>query len=373
MTFRWLTLVTLLVSTGLMLSCRKSGFSGTKSPMDPHFHENGPWFEGWYTRIVDHAGQRDFAVIVGSFVRQGVKFSDSPLEGYVALVIHDHKTGKTETVEGFPERTELQASGEPVTKNPDDKSNANFRWQADSFGSMTQDSIDLKFPSGEVFKAQFSSTRPIFPDQPWVGPEGLAAKLPFIWSHWFIYSLASDTNYQFSKGSTQITGRAVSHMEKNYGSGFPNSWIWLHAISENGANRLSLAGGPAPVSLIQPEVWSAIFKTEKIDWVFLPGIKNLTVTRDIKPCDGEFQITILNPLKKLEIRAKGLRSDFVGIATASPQGWVKAGAHENYNAHIEIDAYELNLLGQQTLVQHVSADNSVLEFGGTHRCPTMKL
>ena len=373
MIFRWQTLVNVLVSAALTLNCRTSGVSGTKSPMNPHYRDKGPWFEGWYTRIVDEAGQRDFAVIVGSFARQGVKFSDSPLEGYVALVIHDRKTGKTETLEGFPESTDLQVNDEPVTKNPDDKSPANFRWRADRFGSMTQDSINLKFPSGHVFEAQFSSTRPIFPDQPWVGPEGLAAKLPFIWSHWFVYSLASDTSYQFNNGSTQVSGRAVSHMEKNYGSGFPSGWIWLHAISEHGANRLSLAGGPATVRLIQPVVWSAILKTEKIDWVFLPGVKNITVTRDIRPCDGQFQITILNPLKKLEIRATGSRSDFVGIATASPHGWVKTGAHENYNAHIEIDAFELNLLGHQTLVQHLSADNGVLEFGGTYRCPPMNL
>ena len=107
--------------------------------------------------------------------------------------------------------------------------------------------------------------------------------------------------------------------------------------------------------------------------MFLPGVKDVTVTRDLRPCEGQFDFTILNPGKKLVVRAKADPKGFVGIATASPQGWLKAGAHENYQAHIAIDAYELNLLGQQKLIQQVADDRGVLEFGGDNRCPSMKL
>ncbi|MBM4253158.1 MAG: hypothetical protein FJ146_14405 [Deltaproteobacteria bacterium] len=361
------------LSIAVTAACRTPRVSEPKSPMDPHYKSEGPWFEGWYTRVVDDRGQVDVAAIVGSFVRRGISFNDSAKEGYAALVVSDRAKGTSVTYEVFPEKTFLEAGGQPVTRNPDDKAPADFSWRADGVGHMTESEVDLRLAPSVRLRAQFGKPEPLFPARPWIGPEGAAAKLPFIWSHWFIYSTGSTTNYQLSTESRSWSGTGVSHMEKNYGSAFPASWVWLHAMTDGGANRLSVAGGPAPVPVIQPEVWSVSLKTKTLDWVFLPGVKDITVKRESAPCEGKFSITIDNPGRRLNVKAKAAPSGFVGIATASAEGWVKAFAHENYQATIEIDAYETNLLGGQKLMQHLSDNHGVLEFGGDHRCPTMKL
>ena len=364
-----LTLVLVCASA----ACRASHASETKSPMDPHYKSEGPWFEGWYTRIVDDNAQIDVAAIVGSFVRRDVKFEESAKEGYAALIVSDRAKGTSVTYELFPSRTFLEAGGQPVTKNPDERAPADFAWRADGIGYMTESDLDLRLSDKVRLRAKFGRPEPLFPSRPWVGPEGAAANLPFIWSHWFVYSTGSNTDYQLTTEGSSLSGSGVSHMEKNYGSAFPASWVWLHAMTEGGANRLSVAGGPAPVPVIQPEVWSVSLKTKSLDWVFLPGIKDITVKRESDPCQGKFNFTINNPGRRLTVSAKAKPEGFVGIATASSNGWVKAFAHENYQAEIDIDAFETNLLGGQKLVQHIRDERGVLEFGGDHRCPTLKL
>lgn len=365
---------------GLMLAwvtlgsaCRASMESQTTSPMDPHYQAQGPWFEGWYTHLVDEAGKLDIAVVNGSFASAQETFSTSPFIGYAALVIHDWTTGRTTTHEVFPAHTQLEADGAPVRANPDDRTPANFRWSADGLGSMSQNAIDLQMPGGVAFHAKFASPLAIHPLEPWLGPEGLAAKLPFIWSHWFIYSTASATEYTYQVGNTKRAGQAFSHMEKNYGSGFPSAWVWMHALGDQGRSHLSLAGGPAPISLAHPEVWSVILQTSQLDWAFFPGLKDLTVQRQMQPCTGSMQITLWNPQRRLEVQANSAPDQFVGIATPSPQGWIQAGAHESYAATIKVDAFDLNMFGKPTLRQHLEFAPGVLEFGGAFRCPTVKL
>ena len=362
-----------LILACVTAACRASHPSEPKSPMDPHYKSEGPWFEGWYTRIVDDKAQVDVAAIVGSFVRRGVKFEESAKEGYAALVISDRAKGTSVTYESFPAKTMLEAGGEPVRGNPDEKAPADFAWRADGIGYMTESALDLKLSSTVHIKAEFGKPEPLFPGRPWIGPEGAAANLPFIWSHWFVYSTGSETKYQLTTDSGSRSGSGVSHMEKNYGSAFPVGWVWLHAMTEGGDNRLSVAGGPAPVPVIQPEVWSVSFKTKILDWVFLPGVKDITVKRESDPCNGKFTFTIDNPGRRLTVNAKAKPEGFVGIATASATGWVKAFAHENYQASIDVNAFETNLIGGQKLVQHVRDDRGVLEFGGDHRCPTLQL
>ena len=367
----WLALPIGLAAGG----CRTLEASHPTSPMDPHFKASGPWFEGWYTHVVDQAGKRDFAVVMGSFVRAEESFATSARAGYVALVVHDQKSGTTTTHEAFPERTTLTAGGAPVVADPDDKTPADFRWQAAGLGAMTQSQIDVEFPDGTAFHSRLGTPEPINPAKPWVSPEGPGAKMPFIWSHWYIFSIASRATYEYrgGGGGGPVSGDAVAHLEKNYGYGFPTAWLWTHALADGGKTRLSLAGGPAPMSVVQPEVWTVAFRAGDVDWLFFPGIKDLTVKREMDACAGTMHMTLWNPQRRLEVLGSAPPGSFVGIATPSPTGWVKAGAHESYNAKFQVSAFDLDMFGRPSLKQKVTFDQGVLEFGGAFRCPTVKL
>ena len=365
----WLLMIPCTALALAVASCRTGDHSQLQSPMDPHFKAKGPWFEGWYTHVIDETQQRDYAVVVGSFVRQGADFAGSPREGYAALVTHDQKTGATATYEAFPATTTLTVAGGPILRDPSDGTAADFKWEAAGLGAMTQDHADLTFPGGVAFHATFGPPAPINPALPWVGPEGAAAHLPFIWSHWFIYSIASKVDYSVQTAGASTTGQGVAHLEKNYGSSFPTAWMWIHALQDGGKSRLSLAGGPAPVDVLHPEVWTVAFATTSLNWLFLPGIKDLTVQRVMDPCAGTMQMTLWNPQRRIKVQGSTDPTTFVPIASPSLDGWVRAGVHESYNAHFQVDAYDLDLFGHETLRQHVVFDHGVLEFGGTFRCP----
>ena len=67
------------------------------SPFEPlPVHREGPWFEGWFTRIVDDHENRSVAVIVASYQAKGsANFSSSWV---AALVSHSNGTILTEQV-----------------------------------------------------------------------------------------------------------------------------------------------------------------------------------------------------------------------------------------------------------------------------------
>ena len=67
------------------------------SPFEPlPVHREGPWFEGWFTRITDDHANRSVAVIVASYQAMGsANFSSS---WAAALVSHSNGTMLTEQV-----------------------------------------------------------------------------------------------------------------------------------------------------------------------------------------------------------------------------------------------------------------------------------
>ena len=66
------------------------------SPFEPlPVHREGPWFEGWFTRIVDDHENRSVAVIVASYQAKGSANSSSWV---AALVSHSNGTILTEQV-----------------------------------------------------------------------------------------------------------------------------------------------------------------------------------------------------------------------------------------------------------------------------------
>ncbi|CAE7618182.1 unnamed protein product [Symbiodinium pilosum] len=85
------------------------------SPFEPFpVRADGPWFEGWFTRITDPKENRSVAVIVASYQAKGsINFTSS---WAAALVSHANGTVLTEQV--FPAQSSVRITdrGQPVTQ-----------------------------------------------------------------------------------------------------------------------------------------------------------------------------------------------------------------------------------------------------------------
>ena len=208
------------------------------SPYDPHLPSlQGSWFEGWYTRITDTDGLRSLAVIVASFKPASNTMSAStnlgettavwPLPGYLAVLISDGgNASETRSFEVFPNETFVlsRENGKPVEQDPDYFSPPlGFEWMATGFGSVTDDSIDIRISDQVHVHATIVSERILwnkFCSE--CGPFGLtAAVFPFP-LFWHVHSLGSPAEYNYTIYSgtngdkdVEVQSNGAAHMEKN--------------------------------------------------------------------------------------------------------------------------------------------------------------
>lgn len=197
------------------------------SPFEPHrLPDNGPWFEGWFTRLTDVEKNRSIALICGSLQKKGSKMFDS---SWVALLATTPE-GQMYTEQVFPDQESIiiTDNGQPVTRDPKMNIPASFEWKS-SMGFLRFNGnvscINFTFPSGVVFRMESETRVPwdeSCPDS--CGPEGWIGIVPkALPTHYFIQSLASHARYVFN-GST---GDGFAHQETNFGSRFPVAWVWI--------------------------------------------------------------------------------------------------------------------------------------------------
>jgi len=167
------------------------------SPYSPHsLPEDGPYFEAWYTRLMIHeAPQKSIGIVFGTYISNTSKES-----GFIE-VLYTLGDEKTHHIEVFPSET---------TQFVKNNTNApQFTWEASGSGIRAilaadgtgTTSLYLQIQQQDSVHLELKLNSPLFwnPDNPDEGPEGPVQHLP-IGSHWFIYSLASKTEWS-SKNS----------------------------------------------------------------------------------------------------------------------------------------------------------------------------
>jgi hypothetical protein len=246
----------------------------------------GPFFQGWLTRTIDHINLRSFIVIIGSFSSKGSKNYD---EHYIFCGIETEDQG-TLQYEAFPSPESVVITGSPPNTPfpiPNMKSplyqNLNITWSANGIGkfnfSEEECSADFKLGGAHI---KFSSKNRI----PWseshthsAGPEGWLAYLPrfLLPCHYFVHSVGSESTYSLKLPSwdkdmtcknvdnyqendnnlnntmtTEYIGKGYTHIEGNYGSFFPNGWVWSQAIFPDKKASFVLTAGKVEIGFIEP-------------------------------------------------------------------------------------------------------------------------
>jgi hypothetical protein len=337
----------------------------------------GPRFEGWYTRITDQDGKHSVAFIVGSFLQQDTPFDpNGSMPGYMAVLVKDEENGEVKVYENFPSDTYLSVNGKSeMNQNPikicyetSGCANTEFSWNSPSLGYINNEKFNITIPGEISIKGNFKN--PIYWNNSHrAGPEGIVSNLPFFPLHWYVHSLGSQADYQYKIPSEniEVKSKGFAHIEKNWGTAFPEKWIWSEGISDNNSSHYALAGGELNLGL-KINSFLVGFRTNKISYEFRPQQGAFFKTL-INPCQGRFAIVIAKLGQKLVIESKANPKTFGKVSIPTVNGFIKDGAVESFAAKTSITAYSIDFAGNSTEVEH---KNAALEFGGDYMCGGLK-
>jgi len=163
---------------------------------------NGPFFQGWLIRMIDHKHSLSFIFIVGSFSKYRSKIYD---EHYVFCGISSPSYNNH--IESFPSPSSVTITSSKASYlipiiNP---TLANITWMAHGLGSFTL--TDQQFVGDFIFKDHFHLTFNSTGRYPWNkdnhhlfdGPEGwLGTSTVFLPCHYYVHSVGSYCSYRIS-------------------------------------------------------------------------------------------------------------------------------------------------------------------------------
>ncbi|BBN15852.1 protein MpPKC9 [Marchantia polymorpha subsp. ruderalis] len=248
-----------------------------------------------------------------------------------------------------------------------------FEWEAPGLGKlkMTAHETHLDMTvKGYSLKARLTDEILWDTEQSEKGPEGWAKSFP-IPTHWYVYSLGSKAEYEFSgpDGALARKGTALAHCEKNWGLTFPNGHVWFQGFSkENDAQILGSAAFFTLGSVKTPYIVSMGYRSPVINIDMRTNdlgtvFKNI----EIKPLDGEFSVTGVSTSHTIQIHAKA-NPETLCESILAPMAKVKweSACRETFLAEITVEVYEhaaWGIAGDDKLIDKRTFLYAGLEFG----------
>lgn len=369
--------ISLMMMSVLLLGTQAQSASKLESltetvtdPMLAHeFKTKGPWFEGWYARVVDREKGISVAVITTSAISSGEKLPSEGPPGYIAIIISKADGTRTVSFEAFPKVTSIgNTAGNAASSSAGEK---DFAWSAVNFGHASKNLTEVEIPNQAKIMIK-SHSRVSWSDEPGeVGPEGNLAALPYLPLHWFVHNTGGEADYaveyQENGEWVRLEGRGEIHHEKNWGETFPKSWMWVQAFNDNA--YLALAGGDLKVGPLTAHSYMVGYRSKDYVIDFNIGQGPLTRFNDqIKSCDRKFQLDAINSEFKLVIEAEGDPESFADLAIPRKNGYEPNGAIETFTAKVKTRLYRaegFKLAPRYVLVEEQSFAQGALEFGAS--------
>ncbi len=323
------------------------------------FEWRGPWFEGWYTRVIDPAQGLSVAVITTSAIQEGQSLnpSSSP-PGYAAVVIADGSY--TKSFEAFPRETKI---GNTFVE----KEGLDYFWNAEGLGSSSSVRTELKIEDAHVV-IKTDSRVAWSPNESDEGPEGRLQSLPLP-LHWFVHNTRGHAEYSVDYVQNghprHVSGVGLVHQEKNWGHVFPKSWVWIQAANQQAS--LAMAGGDVEIGPLTAHSYFVGYRSEKVFADFNMGQGLLTTFKDsVDWCKRTVKMIAYSGQYKLEIKASAEPASFVSLSIPTAAGYQPRGAYESFRARVLTRVYQINgfvLTPEYTLLESQSFDQAALEFG----------
>lgn len=341
---------------------------------DPHlFPSEGPFMEGWYTRIIDFESNHSFGILFGQVLTRsrGIHFKYYPLN----MLSFIHSKGDESSMESFtvyPSSEDIQVTvrGKPVTSNPDFKSPANFEWKAKPYGYFRVTENETKFNFTNVAGVTFIGV--LGPPRPWgpngEGPEGWIDHVPFLPLHWFVYSLGSDINYNWVNDDTGelLRGKkGLAHQEKNWGKSFPPAWIWAEGVDGPPGSSFAVSLGVLGLETFDIPAHLIGYRSSAATLNFKPT--NSLLTKHIDGCRGRMNATVAGLEHKLVFEIQAAPSTLQTCLLGPTLDGFAPVCVESYTAVATFQVYKLTLGGYE-LIETRTFNMAALEFGGVYLC-----
>ncbi|XP_063448575.1 uncharacterized protein LOC134728095 [Mytilus trossulus] len=344
---------------------------------DPHVYPAvGPFFEGWYMRLIDFSTNNSYGLLFGHVLSAPSTNSSSP-KVLASLLHRNHCIEHNNTCKLYSTNVVCHAKdvnvtvrNGPVIKNPDDKSPPHFTWQT-PFGLFTQTNniTTFRFDFGKyIFRGIIGQPVPWGPDGE--GPEGWIDKLPFVPLHWFVFSLRSPViQYELLDVQTgQLVGgtNGVVHMEKNWGNSFPKGWIWSQGVSRQNIS-FALSGGLVSLGGITTTQYLMGYRNlaKNLNLNYRPGNAMFSATHN--GCGGLFEIKVYGVLHEIHLSASADLSTFSDCLYGPEITGFRQACIESYDAIINITVFKREFLSLKKIDTQI-IKFSALEFGGTYTC-----
>lgn len=335
------------------------------SPFDPHRAprlSSRSFFDGWFTRVVDHTKGLSFAVIFGSFQPAHSSMYNN---SWVALLYSAAGSTAMVTEQHFLDQADVQ-----ITSRSSSSLGAvsSFIWES-SLGSLAvnDSSANLTFNFKALgLRAQLSHRVPWSSAAPnSAGPEGWPAGLPvdLLPCNYYVHTLASQVKYtlDFTEGQESLEGSGFGHMETNYGKSFPSAWIWAEGISPSGQEQLLLSS----IKLPPVKLGFLGYRSRKFAWDFRSlDLDSFQIRFDSKA--GWIRLVARRVLPEQELfinMTAAPRSFSEPIYVPTRNGWSNnPGSVESYIARASVVAYQGG-----SKIEDLEIPLAALEFGGNFR------
>ena len=339
---------------------------------DPHlFPSEGPFVEGWYSRIIDFESNHSFGILFGQVLLR----SQGPHFNYyhqnILSFIHSKGDGSSmESFAVYPSNDDIEVTvrGKPVMSDPDFKSPANFEWRVKPYGyfRVTENETIFNFTNvrGVTFIGEFGSPKPWGPDGE--GPEGWIDHVPFLPLHWFVYSLGSVINYNWLNDDTGelLRGRkGLAHQEKNWGKGFPPAWIWAEGVDGPSGSSFAVSLGVLSIDTFNIPAHLIGYRSSAATLNFKPT--NSVLTKFIDGCSGRMNATVTGLGHKLEFEIHTAPSALQTCLLGPTSDGFAPVCVESYIATGTFHVHKLTWSGFE-LVETRTFYMAALEFGGLY-------
>jgi len=349
------------------------------SPHNPHVPPGrGPWFEGWYVRVTDVGGDRSLAIICATHLPAGQAYDpNAELPGYLNVLTSEGNGAPTVSYVAFPQRTYRTVKGAPVSEGSDRSAPADFEWRAEGYGTVTEDSVDVRIPGVVDVKIGTRNRLPWNPRIPELGPEGylVYAPLPL---HWHVHSLGSDADYEYTvhSGATPrtVAGSGYAHLEKNWQQEFPEAWVWAQGVAPD--NEAQFVFSTANVTLSAGSSfspWIVGYRSPRLSWDLRFWNPDSTVRTTIDAGTGLFVMIAQDRFRKLRLIAYAPPGTYGSEAIPTVDGFVADRGDVSFSAYALVSAYvrvpRKNGAELTWPIEHRVFRNAALEFGNDYARP----
>ena len=351
---------------------------------------DGPYFQGWLLRTIDHENDRSIIVIAGSFsASKSLQFDEHYAFAAVSceygeIISHNILDRESVKLSGLPASFPSLSSSMMPT---------NVTWSADGLGYIhitdSHSVVDFRFKEFSI-KLNTSSKMAWDKNNRNAGPEGWLGYTSLLPCHYWVHSVGSEASYEASIITAEstnppdyghrikaenrkiITGNGFSHIEGNHGSFFPSGWIWSQSIAAENKASLSVVGGRFQIGGISPMTWVIYVRFPPGNtWIFrTTTLDHVAYDIDSQRACVRLLATSLSGLNQLRLHiyspTPSLDSFGPPVYTPTKHGFSNIpGCRENYRSIANITVLDYDVL----LEEYVERSTFVipltaLEFGG---------